>query len=319
MPTLSFLLAAVLVSSGAMYSYLSSTKKIEESKAKIAESDKIVYISKRASLNLSVVKNSDTNQSDSIMSLGSTKLSNFVAKDDTTSKAETLLLDKLQKAMMKVVVDSGEDNPSCQTLADTNLITKSECLSIKDKQFTFYGVKSSGIDIPKNSMIAKASLLNSRLQDKIKSTQTDDKIAKKKIAGHKRKLEDTARLVKAISVSKDSAYLAQVGTKYLNTTVKTTSSTKIKDALNKNTIIKDDTNIAEMMNKYEEKEDSSTVQIAKEREQLDEELKTLLAKKEAIEDNNESVNYNISKELSDIKNAITEKQNKLSSLGVQND
>lgn len=256
MPTLSFLLTALLVSSGAMYAYLSSTSEIEKSKQKILESDKIVYIAKKSALEMSSVANLDTNQSSSIISLGDTKLSTYVAKDDTTSPSDMKLLDRLQKAMVKVVVESGVDNPSCSKLAETNLITVSECNSLKSKKFTFYGVKSDGIDIPEGSMIAKDSLLNSRLVDKIKSNQSNDKLAQKKIESHKKEIENTTRLVRAISSSSDSEYLGKLALRHLKTEEQTAFKTKISKAFSKSTI--NNKTISTVLTKYNEREDRVT-------------------------------------------------------------
>ncbi len=166
MPALSFILSGLLVGAGSIYMYLSQTDKIEKTKQKIAESNKVTYLSKKSSLTLSSVKNIDTNNSIDVMATTGDKLSNFVSKDENTDSKQIILLDKCQKEVEKIILSGNTPNES----------TIPACKQLKDKKFEFYGLSSSGVDIPEKSILKKDKLLQTKLQDEITFASVNQKI-----------------------------------------------------------------------------------------------------------------------------------------------
>lgn len=177
MPTLSFILSGLLVGAGSIYLYLSQTNKIEKTKQKIAESNKVTYLAKKSSLTLSSVKNIDTNNSFDIIATTGDKLSNFVAKDDDIDTQKLMLLNRCQKEVEKIIMAGKTPNqesiPSCQKL--------------EGEKFEFYGLSSSGVDIPEDSILKKDKTKAIKLQKKLEFALLNEKIIDKKIKEFKRK------------------------------------------------------------------------------------------------------------------------------------
>ncbi len=204
MPALSFILSGLLVGAGSIYLYLSQTDKIEETKQKIAESNKVTYLSKKSSLTLSSVKNIDTNNSIDIMATTGDKLSNFVSKDKNMDNKQIVLLDKCQKEVEKIILSGKTPNES----------TIQACKQLKDKKFEFYGLSSSGVDIPEKSILKKDKLIQTKLQEEITFASVNQRI---KQFRKKKYIDKQIASISSPNMKKvKNRLLAQKRTKYQN-------------------------------------------------------------------------------------------------------
>jgi len=304
MPTLSFVLSGLLVGAGAIYGYLSYSQKIEESKAKIEESKKLVYIAKKSSLNSSSVAKDDINNTTISISLDDGKISNFLAKDENLTKMDSKLLDKLQLAMQKAVLDQGVENPTCQTLSATGYITEEECEQLKNKELQTYKVTSDEIKLPDNSILSQDTKNNLDLIKNIQTSKNSDLLSKKNIDSFHKQLEDSKEVEKVVQNISDSKYFEKIASKYItkektiinDRLVKTFEKTSQKFILDQR---KDDKNqkdnknsyknISDLLSKYKSKKTKSEDETSSKLSYLEDQKYKLLQEKNKLSDSIEQL------------------------------
>jgi len=205
MPSLSFVLSALIVGAGSIYLYLSQTDKIEDAKKKIQETKKIEYINKKTSLTLSTVKNTDSNNSLDIIASSGDKLSNFVALTKDVEEKDLILIDRCQKEVQKQIEQG--NTPNIKTLK--------ACKKLSEKKFNFYGLSAGGVSIPEKSILRNSTNTKTLLPTQIALNSLNEQIINKKIKKLviKKKLEeriknnDLSKKFKDKFIQKEIAYL----------------------------------------------------------------------------------------------------------------
>jgi hypothetical protein len=232
MPTLSFVLSGLLVGAGAIYSYLTYSQKIDETKSKIEESKKVIYLAKKNSLNVASANNLDVNNSLATISLDDGKVSNFLSKDENLTKDEIALIDKLQLAVEKVVLEDNNLNPNCTDLSNTGYINFSECEKLKDKKFHTYQVTSSGVSLPKNSILSKDET-GIKITNTLKSASNSELLSKKKIERFHKSVKDRVKLEKIVSNIEDEKFFQKISKRYVENSQKNRLNDKLVSTLEK--------------------------------------------------------------------------------------
>jgi hypothetical protein len=232
MPTLSFVLSGLLVGAGAIYSYLTYSQKIDETKSKIEESKKVIYLAKKNSLNVASANNLDVNNSLATISLDDGKVSNFLSKDENLTKDEIALIDKLQLAVEKVVLEDNNLNPNCTDLSNTGYINFSECEKLKDKKFHTYQVTSSGVSLPKNSILSKDET-GIKITNTLKSASNSELLSKKKIDRFHKSVKDRVKLEKIVSNIEDEKFFQKISKRYVENSQKNRLNDKLVSTLEK--------------------------------------------------------------------------------------
>ena len=120
------LIMSIIAASAIIYSINLTLQKTEESMQAVKEAKILLNVQQGMVLQSKYTKNivEDPYHTD-------IKLSEL-AIDETPKDSE--LLDKLQKATIQTVVNQHIENPTCNDLAKTNLITLQECNYIANKQ-----------------------------------------------------------------------------------------------------------------------------------------------------------------------------------------
>lgn len=232
MPALSFVLSGLLVGAGAIYSYLTYSQKIDETKSKIEESKKVIYLAKKNSLNVASANNLDVNNSLATISLDDGKVSNFLSKDENLTRDEIALIDKLQLAVEKVVLEDNNLNPNCTDLSNTGYIDFSECEKLKNKKFHIYQVTSSGVSLPKNSILSKDET-GIKITNTLKSASNSELLSKKKIDRFHKSVKDRVKLERIVSNIKDEKFFQKISKRYVENSQRNKVNDKLVSTLEK--------------------------------------------------------------------------------------
>jgi hypothetical protein len=176
MPALSFIFSALLVGSAVLYSYLSHSQKIEEAKQKIEEKRKVEFLSKKNELSkLSIHDTENLSLKNS-----NVRFTAFV-KDDYDSQIQeyVALLKSLQTAVDKLILEDKVENPTCEDVNSTGILSYESCVYIKDKNISFYDFQTFEDDKSKEV----------KLQSSLFHAKAKTKKAEQNILQHQEKLE----------------------------------------------------------------------------------------------------------------------------------